>query len=279
MPTVGGVEDLLPPAVCPAVLLSGGVDSSAVLLAALRGGVKPHAFTVSLSGCGVDIPFAIYVASSLEVPLTVVSVGLEEALAAIEEVVGALKVFNPMEVVNCAVQYIGIKEAARWGYGKVCTGDGGDELYLGYSFYRNIPLDKLEAKRREVVSKWRFCSFQIGKTLGVEVEAPFTRLEAVEAALSISASEALGKRPVRERLRPVLPLVAEREKTPMEAGSCFNRLYEEMRKRAGDEVRYLYEIYRRLGFTYPRSPSGCPRCGYAYFDRYCPMCGYYKPQD
>ncbi|MFN7105624.1 MAG: asparagine synthase, partial [Pyrobaculum sp.] len=68
------------------------------------------------------------------------------------------------------------------------------------------------------------------------------------------------------------------EKTPLEAGSCFNRLYEEMRKTSGDEVRYLYEIYRRLGLTYPKSPSGCPRCGYAYFDRYCLMCGYYSQQ-
>lgn len=221
------------------------------------------------------MPYAIYAASRLGVPLTVVSVGVEEALGAVREVVGALGVFNPMEVVNCAAVYIALREAALWGYRRVCTGDGGDELYLGYGFLTRYEPEALEAKRREWVERWNFCSFHLGRRLGVEVEAPFTTPEAVAAALAVEARLALGKRPLREALREVLPLVAERKKAPVEEGSCFSTLYRVMREKAGDELAYLFAVYRELGLSYPTSPSGCPRCGYAEYRDYCKMCGYY----
>ncbi|MEM4674557.1 MAG: asparagine synthase-related protein [Pyrobaculum sp.] len=260
---------------CDAVLLSGGIDSTYVLWKAVEAGARPHAFTVELRGCGVDLPYAMYTARRFSVPLTILSVGLDEALRAAEEVVAVLQVFNPMEVVNCAAVYIAIKEAASWGHRVVCTGDGGDELYLGYSFYLKY-LDRLEEKRREVLSNWSFCSFAIGRSLGVAIEAPFTSPEAVQAALAVPAHAALGKRPLREALKQIAPEVAQREKTPLESGTCFNRLYTAMRKAAGDELTYLKQVYQRLGLSYITSPDGCPRCGYAGFKKYCPMCGYYR---
>lgn len=269
------IEALSKYAVCDAVLLSGGLDSSAVALAAVRRGLRPHAVTVSLRGCRRDLPYAQYVASALGLPLAVRLASIEEALEAAEALVEALGVFNPMEVVNCAVQHLAMEVAKKLGARRVCTGDGGDELLLGYSFYQTLPPDQLEEKRREVVERWDFCGFKIGARMGLDVVAPFTEEEVKKLLLSIPAAEALGKRPLREELRPHLPQVAEREKTPMEAGSCFAELYAEMRRRAGDEVAYLKRLYEAAGLSYPKSPDGCPRCGYARFQRYCKICGYY----
>lgn len=263
---------------CDSVLLSGGVDSSAVAAAAVARGARPLAVVVSLRGCRSDLSYAAVVSSKLSIPLSARVVDRGEAVRAAEEVVGILKVFNPMEVVNCAVVYIGLSHAASLGAGRVCTGDGGDELFLGYGFFRRSR--DLEKTRREVVERWRFCSFDVGRALGVGVVAPFTQREVVEHALSIPAELALGKRPLREELAAMLPEVATREKTPLEKGSCFDFLYDEFKRRAGDEVAYLKAVFEKMGLTYPRSPGGCPRCGYAGFDgRYCPMCGYYARGD
>ncbi|MEZ0320038.1 MAG: asparagine synthase-related protein [Pyrobaculum sp.] len=269
------IEMLSKYAECDAVLLSGGLDSSAVALAAVKRGLRPLAVTVSLGGCRRDLPYAQYVASALGLPHVVRIAYLEEALRAAEALVEVLEVFNPMDVVNCAVQHLAMAEAKEAGARTVCTGDGADELLLGYSFYQKVPPHLLEEKRREVVERWDFCGFKIGRRLGLTVRAPFTEEEAAKLLLAMPASHVLGKRPLREELRPHLPPVADREKTPMEAGSCFSELYAEMRRRAGDEVEYLRRIYHAAGLSYPKSPGGCPRCGYAYFQRYCKMCGYY----
>ncbi|AFA39306.1 Asparagine synthase (glutamine-hydrolyzing) [Pyrobaculum oguniense TE7] len=263
---------------CDSILLSGGVDSSAVAAATVARGSRPLGVVVSLRGCRSDLPYAAVVSSKLSIPLSARIVERGEAVRAAEEVVGILKVFNPMEVVNCAVVYLGLSHAASLGAHRVCTGDGGDELFLGYDFFRRSR--DLERTRHDVVGRWRFCSFDIGKALGVEVIAPFTQREVVEYALSIPAELALGKRPLREELSAILPEVAAREKTPLERGSCFDFLYDEFRRKAGDEVAYLKAVFERIGLNYPTSLTGCPRCGYAGFDgRYCPMCGYYARGD
>ena len=261
---------------CDGVLLSGGIDSTLVAYAARRIGHVPVGITVSLVSCQGDLPFALYAAARLSTPLSIVQVRLVEALDYVERAMEVLKNFNAMELVNCAVQYAGLERARDLGLRRVCTGDGGDELFLGYSFYRKYSLHALEEKRREIVAKWRFCSRQIAQALGLEAVLPFTENEVVKFALALPAAEVLDKKPLREALKGVAPLIAARRKTPLEEGSCFNRLYEEMEKRAGSPYAYLCRLFEAKGFQYLRSAEGCPRCGYAQFDGYCSMCGYYE---
>jgi len=261
---------------CDGVLLSGGIDSTLVTHAARQRGHAPVGIAVSLVGCQGDLPFALYAAARLSIPLSIVQVELEEVFSYVERAMEVLKNFNAMELVNCAVQHAGLERARDLGLRRVCTGDGGDELFLGYSFYRKYPLHVLEEKRCAVVAKWRFCSRQIAQALGLEAVLPFTEDEVVKFALSLPAAEVLDKKPLREALKDVAPLIAMRRKTPLEEGSCFNRLYEEMERRAGSPYAYLRRLFEAKGFQYPRSAGGCPRCGYAQFDGYCPMCGYYE---
>lgn len=265
---------------CDAVLFSGGIDSTLVLMAAVKRGLRPFAIHVAMRGCDVDIKYAVSVAAKLGVPLAVRLVDLEEALGALPKVVEILGLFNPMEVVNCAVVYFGLEKALELGARRVCTGDGGDELFLGYSFYQRYSPEELGRVRRSIVDRWYFCSFDLGRYLGIQIVAPFTAREVVELALSLNPVEILGKKPLRDVLKSDFPEVAQREKAPLERGSCFDRLYGEMRLRAGDDVEYLKALYKKLGLSYPTSPSGCPRCGYAYFDgAYCRMCGYYARRE
>jgi len=263
---------------CDGVLLSGGIDSTLVAYAARRRGHAPIGIAVSLVGCQGDLPFALYAAVRLSIPLSIVQVKIGEAFDYVERAMEVLKSFNAMELVNCAVQYVGLERARDLGLRRVCTGDGGDELFLGYSFYYKYPLHMLEEKRGAIVANWRFCSRQIAQAMGLEAVLPLTEDEVVKFALSLPAVEVLGKKPLREALKDVVPLIAARRKTPLEEGSCFNRLYEEMEKKAGSPYAYLRRLFKAKGFQYPRGVGGCPRCGYVPFDGYCPMCGYYEEQ-
>ena len=173
---------------CDVVLASGGVDSTAVALAHRMLGLKPLLINVQyLEKPGDDLQYVVPVARRLGFPLLVRFVSKEEALEAVQEVVRILRVFNPMEVVNCAAVYVALREAKLRGAKRACTGDGGDELCVGYGYMLKMPLEELKDYMRRLPQTWSFCAFKIGEALGLDVASPF--LQNVELLLSIPVEE------------------------------------------------------------------------------------------
>ncbi len=278
---------------CDAVLASGGVDSTAVALAHVDVGLRPLLITVQyLENPGDDLTYVLRVATRLGLPLVARFVTRLEAVAAAEKVVQILRVFNPMEVVNCAAVYVALTEAATRGVRRVCTGDGGDELCVGYSYMLRMSIQELKKYVQQLPARWSFCSFKIGEALGIEIVAPF--LEVVDILLSIPVEEkvkcGVGKCLLRAELaEKVGHDVAWREKSPLEKGTGFLALYKILAEMSrGFEVdipvegaaRYLYRVYRQAGYTYPKGlKNPCPICGHELIDSYCPMCGFYLRRD
>jgi asparagine synthase (glutamine-hydrolysing) len=275
---------------CDVVLASGGADSTAVALAHRMLGLKTLLINVQyLEKPGDDLQYVVPVARRLGFPLLVRFVPKEEALEAAREAVLILRVFNPMEVVNCAAVYVALREAKLRGAKRTCTGDGGDELCVGYGYMLKMPLEELKDYMRRLPQMWSFCAFKIGEALGLDVAAPF--LQNVELLLSIPAEEkvkcGMGKCILRAELAEALgPEVAWRKKSPVERGSGFDALYDvlaEMGKAIKADVpaegaaRYLYHIFKQLGYTYRRAAENpCPVCGSELRGGYCPMCGWYR---
>lgn len=276
---------------CDGVLLSGGLDSATVAWALVEGGFRPKAFNAQYAPApGTDLPYALEAARALRLRLTVIWADDEEAVKAAEEVVGILKVFNPMEAVNCAAAYISMRAAAELGVRRICTGDGGDELFAGYSYMHKLPPRELDEYIRRLTKNWYFCSFDIGRALGVEVAAPYLDPEVVQYALSVPAEEkvkdGVGKYIVREEFKGLIPdSILWRRKDPLEVGSGFAALYEVLAKRAegykadipiAGAAKYLYKAFKERGLRYEKdSEAPCPVCGHRLKDGYCPMCGYY----
>jgi asparagine synthase (glutamine-hydrolysing) len=277
---------------CDGVLLSGGLDSATVAWALRRAGLRPVGFNTQYAPApGADLPHLLEAAKALRLRVVVSWVGEEEAVKAAEDVVGVLKVFNPMEVVNCAAAYVSIKAAAEMGVRRVCTGDGGDELFAGYEYMSRMgPRELDEYIRRLAGGGWYFCAFDVGRALGVEVQAPYLDLEVVRYALSIPAEEkvrdGVGKYIVRRQFQGLLPdSIVWRRKDPIEVGSGFSALYDVLARRAEGyaadipvqgAAKYLYRAFRERGLTYERGGEPqCPVCGYRLRDGYCRMCGYY----
>ena len=292
------------------ILLSGGLDSSVIaLLASKIRNVK--AVSVYLENSpGSDLRYAEMVASFLGIEHLIRVFDLDELEDAIRSTIRILRTFDPMEVRNSAAIYIALRHARDSGGRVAMTGDGGDELFAGYSFLYELDLEELDRKVRGLWRRMSFSSTSLGEALGIEVKQPYLDPEMLSFAEKLDSrfrigfrdGKRCGKYVLRAAFEGMLPdEIIWRDKVPIEGGSGTSILprifeerisdqdFDELRERylAEDGVRirsreqlFCYQIYREL-FGPPR-PDGstekiCPMCHSNVPDdvRYCKVCGAY----
>ncbi len=174
-----------------ALLLSGGLDSS--ILASI---LNPKcSLTVSLGNNTPDLEFAKSVAARYSENHIEIILTDEKLLKIIEQVIRILKTFDPMEIRNSSVVFVGMKVAQENGYANVMTGDGGDELFAGYNYLRRYFSNtvNLDAELRRLWDRMHFSSLQIAKTNGIDVKTPFLDEKFSAYAKSIDVSNKIGE--------------------------------------------------------------------------------------
>ena len=292
------------------LLLSGGLDTAIIAYLAARWR-KPYCVTVALEGAPApDIPYAKLIAANLGLKHDLHYFGEDELDEAISATIRVLKVFDPMEVRNSAAAYVALKTARDLGLATVMTGDGGDELFAGYSFlFKHTPA-QLDKALKKMWSQMRFSSVPLGKALGVEVRIPFldpefrAYAERVDVGLKVRSEngQTWGKWVLRKAFEGIISKeVAWRVKAPLEVGTGTTTLpaffdaritdAEFSRKKAEylaeDEVvirdkehlKY-YEAFRSIhGIpgAVARGDKKCPDCGtgVAQDVTFCRTCGAY----
>ena len=279
------------------LLFSGGIDSG--VLAYLS--PEARAITLSLNGQGRDGEYASALARTLGLDHTVITIGVQEALSAIRNVVKILECFDPALPNDLAV-YFGMREAKGQGISSVMTGDGGDELFGGYPYMQEI--EDLEGYIRGISRSMSFSSNRIGDHFDLEVRQPYLDQDFIEFALSLGKDlkikeekgKAWGKWVLRKAFEPFLPSeFIWQQKRPLEVGSGMTLLRriiaEEIPDREFEEKKrmypvkflckehlYFYEIYREeVGKIPPAQPGEgrCPGCGGGLprGKRHCKICG------
>lgn len=264
------------------LFLSGGLDTA--ILASLVPGLK--AFTIRLESHGDDPKYAEVVARQFNMEHHQIVVNIDQALSAIPEVIRILKTFDPA-IPNDLAIYFALKFAKDKGIKSIMTGDGGDELFAGYSYMFNLNLDDYIPK---IVREMHFSSNELGKSLGIEIKQPYLDKEFIKFSLKVPQDlkvkaengKVWGKWILRKTFEGDLPYeVIWQDKRPIEYGSGFTKLRKVIESRISDRkfkekkkgygVRFInkehlfyFEVYRSIFGDIPPPMGGekkCPGCG------------------
>lgn len=283
---------------CDCTLLSGGVDTSYIV------SLHPHpdklkAFTFS---GGEDLYYAKEVVSRLGIREHIlIEPTKNEFQEGVDWVLRELRTIDPVEVAADAVHYLTLRRAKEAGCKCVASGDGGDELFLGYTFLLGLSDEELLNWLRRMVKDAWLPTIWVGRRLGIRVVTPLYNAEIkaliLKAPLNclINDGRRLGKLMLRYHLERVgLEDVAWRAKTPVTTGSGASDLLEKLAEDiSGDEVRKVEEVMNfrpptklhaflasrllKLGVEPPPlcedNKRRCPVCGRCMRGNHCNFCG------
>ena len=288
-----------------AILLSGGVDSSIIASIAVK--ITGLTGITTVNKNAPDLLYAKIVSEKYQFKHLINHLTIEDMNDAIENVVKIIKSFDPMEIRNTSVIYSSLKELKSNGFSSVMTGDGADEIFVGYNYMLKLDDETLESVLKELWHKMHFSSITIGKALGVTVRTPYLDRELLEFSrhipigLKIGDNESVkfGKWILRTCFEDDITRdIAWRRKMSLEEGAGLDvfatslninindTTYSESVKSvvSEDSVRirsrehlYYYMIYRRF-FDAPKTMKGdnrCPDCkGCVSKDsKFCDTCG------
>ena len=198
--SVENVSKLVDPQRC-AIILSGGVDTCAILEAASSINWKfVAAITVVIGDKSPDEKFAKHAASLHGIPHYVVEMTAEDLVNEyLPETVKLLQTWDGMTLRNSLVISAACKEARRLGMRDVVVGDGADELFGGYSFMWGMEDDTLQwkKKRDDMCRKWTFSTPKLAQSYGIKAHGPFMDETFVSWALATTREDCIGERPIK----------------------------------------------------------------------------------
>lgn len=292
------------------LLLSGGLDTTILAYLASKW-VKPTAITVALRGSPApDVPYARLVAKNLALKHYVYYFGARELDEGIGAVIRIRKSFDPMEIRNSLAIYIALRVSRDKGLRTIMTGDGGDELFAGYSYFFELKKDALDTALKKLWAYMNFSSIYLARDLGLEVRLPYLDQKFRAFAMDLDVGLKVrrekdriwGKWVLRKAFENIIPQeLAWRVKAPIEVGSGTTVLpslfdsrisdsefgEKKLKYREQDRVTirskehlFYYEIYRSF-FGAPRAPvdslRSCPGCGAGVAESatFCRTCGAY----
>jgi asparagine synthase (glutamine-hydrolysing) len=291
------------------IALSGGLDSS-ILASCIEDKTSTAFALITKDFPSTDLMYAQLVAKTNKLKLDVITATVEELLSAADQTIKILKVFNPIEIRNNVVIYLTMKSAKEYGCESIMTGDGADELFAGYNFFKKLTGKELDEDLSRIWDIMHFPSRSISKSIGISLHTPFLDEIVSEYAKKIPSDlkiheengKKYGKWILRKAFETSLPeSIVWREKAAMQDGSGTSGLtsfldtlipdsvflekskyYAKKEKvvLSSKESMYYYEMYRKY-FDVPsnlgKSGNKCPNCGYTINENshFCRMCGSY----
>ena len=233
------------------VIVSGGLDSSLVLLHVREMHPDCVAFTVGAPG-SEDLHYARRLCADLGVPHEVVEVSPGQiGLAAIREAIAISELTEYGDIINAVVSVPLFRRVRQAGIKVVLTGDGSDELFGGYAMYdqaggaaqaRRLFAHKLATLGRTELQRVDRASM----AATVEARVPFLDPALVEVArrlpVNLKVRDGQEKWIVRQAFAGLLPgYIRQRPKNPM-SHSCG------LHERARLYKPLFARIHRGLGY-------------------------------
>lgn len=131
--------------------LSGGLDSS-VLSSLVRMHVdKVYTFSAGIKGAP-DLQYARVMAEYLNSEHHEVVVSLEDMIKVLPEIIYHLESFDALLVRSSITNYLVAKEASNY-VEQIFSGEGGDELFAGYQYLKELPISKLNDELIDITNR------------------------------------------------------------------------------------------------------------------------------
>ena len=217
------------------VLFSGGIDSVLVARALQQKGLRVTCYTVGAEGSG-DVEMAIKAAR--ELGLTIKVEYLTDGLisSCLPEVIKSIELNGLLQVEVAIPMYIAARSCAADGHKVMFSGQAADELFAGYSWYRDVVREHghlyLHRKLWEDIDRLYEDTLEredrMAMAHSIELRAPFLDREVMRTAMRIAphlkltgGDDVYGKRVHRElSMRKGIPReFAYREKSPAQEGT------------------------------------------------------------
>lgn len=184
------------------VLLSGGLDSSLTTAIASRllaeEGKKLSSFSIGLDTEAPDAKAAKKVAEFLGTEHHEVHFTIEEGVKILDKLIWHIETYDVTSVRASAPMYFLSKAIADLGIKVVLSGEGADEIFGGYLYFRNAPsAEDFQKETIERVQKLFTADLlRADKSTmahGLEARVPFLDKAFLDVAMSIEANEKMPK--------------------------------------------------------------------------------------
>ncbi|MCS6836476.1 MAG: asparagine synthase (glutamine-hydrolyzing) [Anaerolineae bacterium] len=140
----GVVHDHLLADVPIGLFLSGGLDSSAVALALARVGYSAQAITIALDSAQDESPIAAELARHLGLPHTISSLAMSDVDELVNRVACA---YDEPQGYGALLTAYRVSALAAQGHKVILAGDGGDEVFGGYTWHHDLVLRRRPWRR------------------------------------------------------------------------------------------------------------------------------------
>jgi asparagine synthase (glutamine-hydrolysing) len=237
--------------------LSGGLDSSIIAAVAARELPGLPTFTVGLEG-SPDVLAARAVAAHIGSDHHEFAIGLDDIARELPEIVYHLESFD-RDVVRSAIPTWFVARLASGRVKTVLTGEGADELFAGYAYYRGLASDRLPQELTDSIRQMHNVNLQrvdrMTMAHGLEARVPFLDTTVIAVAQQIPTGLKLrtenGRRTekwiLRRAFEDLLPSdVVWRSKAQFDEGTGTTTIVDEVAARAGiGEARDPGDVYLR----------------------------------
>jgi asparagine synthase (glutamine-hydrolysing) len=185
-----GVAECIPADGVVGSWLSGGLDSSAMVALASRHARKLHTFAVGFEG-SPDLVYARQVAEYVGSVHHELLVTIDELLAALPKVIYHLESFDALLVRSSVTNYLVAAMAAE-NVDSVFSGEGGDELFAGYAYLRDLPQEELAGELLDITRSLHNTALQrvdrSASAHGLRAHTAFLNANVLDYALRIPIS-------------------------------------------------------------------------------------------
>lgn len=183
------------------IILSGGVDTCAIMAAARKHGIKfGGALTVVTSDESPDLGFSSACAKEHGIPHHIVRLTADDLVDDyLPDTIQLLKIYDGMVLRNSLVIAAVFKKAAELGFKYAVTGDGADELFGGYSFmWAHKDAAVWKEKRDSMCAKWTFSTDELAGKYGITAHSPYTNERTSKWAIeNAERSDCIDVRPIQ----------------------------------------------------------------------------------